>query len=246
MLETREDNKPLTAGSNTVEDAGETPSMSKSAMKRLLKQQRLQARKAERKAAEKERRRQDLERRRREWEEKLTNKTEEERMRLVESRKETRRDRMEKRTEERSKRAERLRKAALVGQKVVLDLEFSDLMSPSEIQSLSHQVMYPSFFFPCPDILFSRNDAARGIFYRRSVLPCRVFSRITPLPSRKSKATRIRRSALPCRIFSRITLAPLGFGISSSFVRDRARKPALCFVRDRTVALSFLLSDSLF
>ncbi|KAL0919193.1 hypothetical protein M5K25_011272 [Dendrobium thyrsiflorum] len=135
MLEATEDNEPIAA-------AGEAASISKSARKRLLKQQRLQERKIERKAAEKERRREDLERRRREWEEKLADKTEEERTRLVESRKETRRERMEKRTEERSKRAERLRTAAVVGQKVVLDLEFSDLMSPSEIQSLAHQIMY--------------------------------------------------------------------------------------------------------
>ncbi|PKU80971.1 tRNA (guanine(9)-N1)-methyltransferase [Dendrobium catenatum] len=135
MLEATDDNEPIAA-------AGEAASISKSARKRLLKQQRLQARKIERKAAEKERRREDLERRRREWEEKLADKTEEERTRLVESRKETRRERMEKRTEERSKRAERLRTAAVVGQKVVLDLEFSDLMSPSEIQSLAHQIMY--------------------------------------------------------------------------------------------------------
>ncbi|KAH0461284.1 hypothetical protein IEQ34_008859 [Dendrobium chrysotoxum] len=135
MLGATEDNEPIAA-------AGEAASISKSARKRLLKQQRLQARKIERKAAEKERRREDLDRRRREWEEKLADKTEEERTRLVESRKETRRERMEKRTEERSKRAERLRTAAVIGQKVVLDLEFSDLMSPSEIQSLAHQIMY--------------------------------------------------------------------------------------------------------
>ncbi|KAI0511680.1 hypothetical protein KFK09_012312 [Dendrobium nobile] len=135
MLEATDDNEPIAA-------AGEAASISKSARKRLLKQQRLQARKIERKAAEKERRREDLERRRREWEEKLADKTEEERTRLVKSRKETRRERMGKRTEERSKRAERLRTAAVVGQKVVLDLEFSDLMSPTEIQSLAHQIMY--------------------------------------------------------------------------------------------------------
>lgn len=142
MLETTDDSIRITASGDTVVAADEAPSISKSARKRLLKQQRLQARKTERKAAEKERRRQDLERRRREWEENLADKTEEEKTRIVESRKETRRDRMEKRTEERSKRAERLRMAAAVGQKVVLDLEYSDLMSPSEIQSLAHQIMY--------------------------------------------------------------------------------------------------------
>ncbi|KAG0449206.1 hypothetical protein HPP92_027483 [Vanilla planifolia] len=116
--------------------------MSKSAKKRFLKQQRLEARKVERKAAAKERRRQDLERRRREWEDKLSGVSDGERAWLVESRKEERRERMERKTEERGKRAERLRGAAEVGQNVVLDLDFSDLMKPGEIQSLAHQIMY--------------------------------------------------------------------------------------------------------
>uniref|UniRef100_A0A6V7QX13 tRNA (guanine(9)-N(1))-methyltransferase n=1 Tax=Ananas comosus var. bracteatus TaxID=296719 RepID=A0A6V7QX13_ANACO len=119
------------------------PPLSKSARKRLLKQQRLEERKAQRKAAEKERRRRDLERRRREWEEKLAGAaTEEERARMVESRKETRKERMEKRSEERAMRIERLRGAAEVGQKLVIDLDFADLMTSNEVHSLVQQIIY--------------------------------------------------------------------------------------------------------
>ncbi|PKA59813.1 tRNA (guanine9-N1)-methyltransferase [Apostasia shenzhenica] len=146
MTETTVVNEPAAATAAADEDPPATsanpPAMSKSAMKRLLKQQRLEAKKAERKALEKERRRQDLERRRREWDEKLAGVPEEDRARLVASRKEGRRERMEKRAEERGKRAARLRKAAQQGQKIVLDLEFADLMKPGEMQSLAHQIMY--------------------------------------------------------------------------------------------------------
>ncbi|KAK8950312.1 hypothetical protein KSP40_PGU016854 [Platanthera guangdongensis] len=140
MLETAGENEPIATAAIT--SAREVPTMSKSARKRLLKQQLLEARKTERKAAEKERRRKDLERRRREWDDKLTCASEEERVRLVESRKEMRRERMERKTDDRGKRAERLRRSAEIGQKVVIDLEFSGLMSSGEIQSLAHQILY--------------------------------------------------------------------------------------------------------
>ncbi|KAG1363758.1 tRNA (guanine(9)-N1)-methyltransferase [Cocos nucifera] len=124
-------------------DQAAAPALSKSARKKLLKQQRLEARKAERKAAEKERKRQEAERRCREWEEKLaTAASEEERARLIESRRETRRERMEKRSEEREMKIGRLRRAAEVGQKVVVDLEFAHLMTPNEIHSLVQQYAY--------------------------------------------------------------------------------------------------------
>ncbi|WOL12100.1 tRNA (guanine(9)-N1)-methyltransferase isoform X1 [Canna indica] len=118
------------------------PALSKSARKKLAKQQRLEARKAERKAAEKEKRRQHVEQRRREWEETLAAAPEEERERLIGERRELRRERVERRAEEREMRAERLRRAAEIGPKVVLDLEFSDLMTANEIHSLVQQVMY--------------------------------------------------------------------------------------------------------
>lgn len=122
--------------------AGAGPPLSKSAKKRLMKQERLEARKAERKAAEKERRQQNLDLRRREWDEKLSAATEEEAARMVEERKEMRKERMGRRAEEREMRIERLTRAKETGPKVVLDLEFSDLMSSGEIHSLVHQIMY--------------------------------------------------------------------------------------------------------
>uniref|UniRef100_A0A0E0K4P4 tRNA (guanine(9)-N(1))-methyltransferase n=1 Tax=Oryza punctata TaxID=4537 RepID=A0A0E0K4P4_ORYPU len=123
---------------------GQPPAMSKSARKKLLKQERQAAQKAARKAAEKERRRADIERRRREWEEALAAApSDEARVEMVEARRQTRRERVGRRAEERGARAERLRRAAEgAGQKVVLDLEFGDLMRPNEIHSLTQQIMY--------------------------------------------------------------------------------------------------------
>ncbi|KAL6635049.1 hypothetical protein ACP70R_027720 [Stipagrostis hirtigluma subsp. patula] len=123
-------------------DGGQAPALSKSARKKLLKQERQAERKAARKAAEKERRRADVERRRREWEEALAAApSEEARAEMVAARRETRRERVGRRAEERGARAERLRRAAEgAGQKVVLDLEFADLMRPNEIHSLTQQM----------------------------------------------------------------------------------------------------------
>lgn len=131
------------APANSGDPAGAAaPPLSKSARKKQLKQQMWEKRKAERKAAEKERKKKELERKRREWEEKLAGASEEERARLVESRQEARKERMERRSEERGMKVARLRRAAEVGQKLVIDLEFAHLMSPNEIHSLVQQVMY--------------------------------------------------------------------------------------------------------
>ncbi|PAN07982.1 hypothetical protein PAHAL_1G378000 [Panicum hallii] len=125
-------------------EGAQTPALSKSARKKLQKQERQAERKASRKAAEKERRRADVERRRREWEEALAAApSDEARAEMVAARRETRRERVGRRAEERGARAERLRRAAEgAGQKVVLDLEFADLMRPNEIHSLTQQIMY--------------------------------------------------------------------------------------------------------
>ncbi|KAF8729603.1 hypothetical protein HU200_017551 [Digitaria exilis] len=125
-------------------DGAQPPALSKSARKKLQKQERYAERKAARKAAEKERRRADVERRRREWDEALAAApSDEARAEMVAARRETRRERVGRRTEERGARAERLRRAAEgAGQKVVLDLEFADLMRPNEIHSLTQQIMY--------------------------------------------------------------------------------------------------------
>ncbi|KAL6227981.1 hypothetical protein ACLB2K_001935 [Fragaria x ananassa] len=116
--------------------------LSKSAQKKLLKQQRWEAKKAEKKAQEKEHKKREGERKRKEWEETLASLTEEERLKMIESRKSLRKERMDKRSEERDRKNERLNRAKLSGQKMVIDLEFSHLMTPSEINSLVHQIMY--------------------------------------------------------------------------------------------------------
>ncbi|XP_059624861.1 tRNA (guanine(9)-N1)-methyltransferase [Cornus florida] len=118
------------------------PLLSKTAHKKLLKQQKFEAKKAEKKAAMKDQKKREGERKRKEWEEKLLSLSEEERSKLIESRKGLRKERMEKRSEERGKKMERLSRAKQEGQNIVVDLEFSDLMTPSEINSLVQQIMY--------------------------------------------------------------------------------------------------------
>ncbi|KAF5728833.1 hypothetical protein HS088_TW21G00987 [Tripterygium wilfordii] len=116
--------------------------LSKNAQKKLLKQQRFEAKKAEKKAQMKEQKRKDAERRRKEWDGTLAAASEDERQRLIESRREVRKERMEKRSKERERKIERLTKAKEIGQKIVIDLEFSHLMSSTEIHSLVQQIMY--------------------------------------------------------------------------------------------------------
>ncbi|KAL5972454.1 hypothetical protein ACLOJK_041709 [Asimina triloba] len=118
------------------------PQLSKNAQKKLLKQQRYEGKKAEKKALEKERKQREAERKRAEWEEKLAGVSEEERAKLIESRRETRKERMAQRSEEKEKKAERLKWAREAGQNIVVDLEFSDLMIGNEIHSLVQQIMY--------------------------------------------------------------------------------------------------------
>lgn len=116
--------------------------MSKSAQKKLLRQQKAVAKKAEKKALEKARRKSELERKRREWEEKLATMSEEEKSKVIEARREVRKERMEKRNEEREKKIEKLTIAKEKGQNIVVDLEFSGRMTPNEINSLVQQIMY--------------------------------------------------------------------------------------------------------
>lgn len=119
------------------------PPLSKSAQKRVLKQQRYEVKKAEKKAQEKEHKKREKERKKKEWEEKLSSiSSEEEKLKLIESRKGVRKERMEQRSEEREKKIERLSWAKNHGQNVVIDLEFSNLMTPHELNSLVQQIMY--------------------------------------------------------------------------------------------------------
>ncbi|KAL9224777.1 hypothetical protein vseg_000782 [Gypsophila vaccaria] len=129
----------------TQETAAENPEkpLSKSAQKKLLKQQRYEQKKAEKKAQEKDRKRAERDRKRREWDEKMAGLgTEEERLTLIESRMGLRKERMEKRNEERCKKLEKLTWAKLHGQSIVVDLEFAHLMTESELHSLVQQIMY--------------------------------------------------------------------------------------------------------
>ncbi|KAJ4704109.1 tRNA (Guanine(9)-N1)-methyltransferase [Melia azedarach] len=116
--------------------------LSKNAQKKQLKQQRYEARKAEKKARMKEEKKREAERKRKEWEEKLTNVSQEEQLKLIESRKSLRRERMAKRSQERENKIRRLNKAKEEGQNIVIDLEFSHLMTATEIHSLVQQIMY--------------------------------------------------------------------------------------------------------
>lgn len=127
---------------NTPEDASgcQQQPLSKSAKKKLLKQQKFEAKKAEKKALMKEQKKKEAERKRKEWQDTLESVPEEERLKLIEARKELRKERMEKRSEEKEKKIERLTRAKESGQKIVIDLEFSHLMSPNEINSLCQQV----------------------------------------------------------------------------------------------------------
>ncbi|PHT30894.1 hypothetical protein CQW23_27231 [Capsicum baccatum] len=118
------------------------PALSKNAQKKLLKQQRYTAKKAEKKALLKEQKKIQGERKRKEWEEKLAGSTEEEKQQLIESRKCLRKERMDQRSEEKGKKMQRLNNAKQNGQNVVIDLEFDRLMNSSELHSLVQQIMY--------------------------------------------------------------------------------------------------------
>ncbi|XP_073136500.1 tRNA (guanine(9)-N1)-methyltransferase [Henckelia pumila] len=119
-----------------------TNPISKNAQKKLLKQQRYEAKKAEKKAQMKDQKKKVAEQRRKEWDEKLASVGEEEREKLTEGRKGLRKERMDQRSEERGRKIERLNEAKFNGQNVVIDLEFAHLMSSAELHSLVQQIMY--------------------------------------------------------------------------------------------------------
>ncbi|XP_057971398.1 tRNA (guanine(9)-N1)-methyltransferase [Malania oleifera] len=137
--------EPPAADTQSSGDRASPPppqTMSKNAQKKLLKQQRFEARKAEKKAAMKERKREEGKRKRREWAEMLASMSEAEREKKIEARRGLRKERMEKRAEEREGKIQRLTEAKEHGQNVVVDLEFAHLMTPSEIHSLVQQIMF--------------------------------------------------------------------------------------------------------
>ncbi|KAH9615557.1 hypothetical protein KSS87_004090 [Heliosperma pusillum] len=135
-------NEQTIAAITTTEENPDKP-LSKNAQKKLKKQQKYEEKKAEKKAIVKEQRKAEKERKQREWEEKLSALgSEEEKLMLIESRKGLRKERMEKRCEEKEKKFEKLSLAKLHGQSIVIDLEFSHLMSDSQLHSLVQQIMY--------------------------------------------------------------------------------------------------------
>lgn len=137
-----QNNNPITQTNNPSSSPQSPKPLSKNAQKKLAKQQRYETKKAEKKASIKQHKKQETERKRKEWEEKLSTLSEEEKSKLIESRKGLRKQRMEKRSEEREKKSERLNNAKENGQNVVVDLGFSNLMAPNEINSLVQQIMY--------------------------------------------------------------------------------------------------------
>ncbi|KNA03962.1 hypothetical protein SOVF_204210 [Spinacia oleracea] len=127
----------------TLPPQPESQPLSKRAQKKIIKQERYEVKKAEKKAEVKEHKRRENERKRREWDEKLANlSSEEEKLKLIESKREMRKERMEQRSEERENKIQRLTHGKLHGQNIVIDLEFSNLMKPNELNSLVQQIMY--------------------------------------------------------------------------------------------------------
>lgn len=116
------------------------PPLSKNAQKKVLKQQKWEAKKAEKKALMKEQKKKEAERKRKEWEDTLASVPEEERSKLIESRKELRKERMEKRSVGKQEKIQRLERAKENAQNIVIDLDFSHLMTATEIHSLVQQV----------------------------------------------------------------------------------------------------------
>ncbi|KAH9608012.1 hypothetical protein KSS87_012511 [Heliosperma pusillum] len=126
----------------SIEDLHEKP-ISKNAQKKLKKQERYEAKKAEKKALEKQHKMAEKLRKQKEWDEKLAALgSEEEKMKLIESRRGLRKERMDQRSEERVKKFEKLSWGKLHGQSIIIDLEFADLMTESELHSLVQQIMY--------------------------------------------------------------------------------------------------------
>ncbi|CAK8531258.1 unnamed protein product [Lathyrus sativus] len=118
------------------------PVLSKSALKKQARQQRWEVKMAAKKAAAKEQKKKETERKRKEWEESLASMPEDERTKFIESRISLRKERMEQQTLEKNSKKERLNKSKEHGQNVVIDLQFSHLMTPSEIRSLVQQIMF--------------------------------------------------------------------------------------------------------
>lgn len=114
------------------------PPVSKSAAKKLLKRQRYEQRKLEKREAEKAKRKTVIERKKASIGEKLAVMTEEEkaewRRQVTERRSQLRRDKEDRRV--------RGQLGVASGQRIVVDLDFADKMSEKQIKSICHQLCY--------------------------------------------------------------------------------------------------------
>lgn len=133
--------RPALSGSVDVHKSPlpeESKSLSKNALKKLAKQERMRQVKLQNRAHEKELRHKETERKRREWQEKLANLPEEEVKKAQEARMELRASRKD----ERKARKDKLVQAMTDGQNIVIDLEFGEKMKLNEVSSLCQQVCY--------------------------------------------------------------------------------------------------------
>lgn len=112
--------------------------MSKSQMKKLKKRQYYEEKKQKRKQAEKQQKQADLERRREAGRQRIAAMTEEEQKKWREERDARGLARKHERQEARA----RMEKALDIGQKIVIDLDFADLMTDTELRSICQQLGY--------------------------------------------------------------------------------------------------------
>lgn len=129
----------VTTGNGHGKDE-ETPKLSKNQQKKLLKQQRYEEKKAAKKREEKERRHADVQRKKREWAELLDSLPPEEREEAWAKRIDGRKERRIEGETRRARMLEAMGESG--GQDVVIDLEWSHLMTSKELKSLTKQVMF--------------------------------------------------------------------------------------------------------
>lgn len=124
------------AGDDQQQDAQQP--MTKSQLKKLKKRQFYEERKQKRKEAERQRKQEEQERRRAEGRQRMAAMTEEEQAKW----REERNARGLARKQERQEAKARMEKALETGQKVVIDLDFADLMREPEQKSICGQLGY--------------------------------------------------------------------------------------------------------
>lgn len=133
-VEVQVEENPATSDNGTqTSDA----KISKNQLKKLEKRKMHEEMKLKRKAIEKEQKKEKREKRQREYREEKEKMTEEEWQEKIAQRKIDR----TKHKQLRDVKKENLKNAMESGQKIILDLEFSELMRPEELRSLAQQVI---------------------------------------------------------------------------------------------------------